>query len=315
MTFFERRRPAPYSFQYNLNMQHEVRPNMLVEAGYLANLSHRLTANDLTVNQVHPDLAGPGNAQIRRPYPQFSGVAVINPPIGNSTYHALTIKAERRYTSGFTFLGHYTFAKFIDDVTSFSEYGNVGSYMDAYNRRLDKGISGNDVRHRAVISGVYALPERGRQPPAELRRRRVAHRGDRRFPIRASVHGLQQHQRHEPVPGWFGASGPGGRPPPEFGSALAGAVVGYRARSAAPPPYRFGTAPRSVLRGPGVSNIDLSLTKAFPISERFRTEFRGEFFNLFNHASFNAPGSTRGTRRSASSTRRARHARSNWRCG
>ena len=107
---------------------------------------------------MRPELAGPGNAQVRRPFPQFSGVSVINPPIGNSTYHAFTIKAERRYSAGLTFLGHYTFSKFIDDVTSFSEYGNVGSYMDAYNRRLDKAISGNDMRHRAVISGVYAFP-------------------------------------------------------------------------------------------------------------------------------------------------------------
>lgn len=294
VTFFERYRPTPYSIQYNLNLQHELRENLVVEAGYLANLSHRLTANDLTVNQVRPELAGPGNAQVRRPYPQFSGVSVINPPVGNSTYHAMTLKAERRYASGFTFLGHYTFAKFIDDVTSFSEYGNAAGYMDAYNRRLDKSISGNDIRHRAVVSGVYSLPTFTQHRLLNF----VA--GGWRTGVIASF------QSGPPFTVLNNTNDtnvfPAGTVRPD--------IVGNPALSSeertlsrwfdtsafvAPAPFRFGTAPRSVLRGPGVTNIDFSLTKIFPITERIRTEFRGEFFNLLNHANFNAPGATRGT--------------------
>jgi hypothetical protein len=294
VTFFERNRPTPYSLQYNLNLQHELRPNLLIEAGYLANLSHRLTANDLTINQVRPELAGPGNAQARRPFPQFSGVAVINPPVGNSTYHALTIKAERRYAAGLTFLAHYTFSKFIDDVTSFSEYGSAGSYMDAYNRRLDKSVSGNDVRHRALISGVYAMPAFG----ANRVLRFVA--GGWHTGVIASFQSgppftvFNNTNDTNVFPAGTVRPDLVGDPRLDSGERTLARWFNTSA-FAAPPPFRFGTAPRSVLRGPGVSNFDLSLSKSFPVTERIRTQFRGEFFNVLNHASFNAPGGTRGT--------------------
>ena len=42
------------------------------------------------------------------------------------------------------FLAHYTYSKFLDDVEASQEYGSTGSYMDAYNRRLDKGRSGSE---------------------------------------------------------------------------------------------------------------------------------------------------------------------------
>jgi len=46
----------------------------------------------------------------------------------------------------------------------------------------------------------------------------------------------------------------------------------------------------SQVPGPGFRRLDLSLFKNFLLSERFRLEFRSEFFNIFNHPNFNAPG-------------------------
>jgi hypothetical protein len=52
---------------------------------------------------------------------------------------------------------------------------------------------------------------------------------------------------------------------------------------------QFGNcAPRS-FHGPGIMNMDFSLFKTFPVTERARLEFRGEFFNSFNHANFANP--------------------------
>src|SRR5262249_40973748 len=136
--FFERDRPTPISYQYNLNVQKAVARETVVEVGYMANISHHLTANDLSLNQVPPGLMGPGDAQARRPFTQFSNVYIINPAIGNSAYHAGYARAERRFANGFSFLAHYTWSKFLDDVASSNEYGDPQSYMDAYNRRLDK---------------------------------------------------------------------------------------------------------------------------------------------------------------------------------
>jgi hypothetical protein len=41
--------------------------------------------------------------------------------------------------------------------------------------------------------------------------------------------------------------------------------------------------------GPGFSRLDFSLFKDFKLTERFRLQFRSEFFNILNHPNFNAP--------------------------
>ena len=44
------------------------------------------------------------------------------------------------------------------------------------------------------------------------------------------------------------------------------------------------------MRGPGSQTIDFNVNKTFAINERYKTELRGEFFNLLNHANFDIPG-------------------------
>jgi hypothetical protein len=155
VAFFNPEQVAPTSYQFNLNLQHELTSNLLVELGYIGNVSHHLTGNDVSLNQVAPQLMGPGDAQARRPFPQFSNVTWINPSIGNSTYHGGFVRAEKRFSGSFSFLAHYTFSKFIDDVESSNEYGASGSYMDAYHRNLDKALSGSDVPRHLVVTLLY----------------------------------------------------------------------------------------------------------------------------------------------------------------
>jgi len=47
--------------------------------------------------------------------------------------------------------------------------------------------------------------------------------------------------------------------------------------------------PRNSLRGPGLTNLDIALAKTTAISERFKLEFRAEFFNALNHPEFGQP--------------------------
>jgi len=51
----------------------------------------------------------------------------------------------------------------------------------------------------------------------------------------------------------------------------------------------FGSAGRGILRGPGTFNVDWAAMKNFHITERFRLQYRAEFFNLFNTPQFNNP--------------------------
>jgi hypothetical protein len=292
VTFFERSRPTPISSQFNLNIQQELMSNLVLEVGYMGNLSHHLTAPDMSINQVPPSLMGPGSAQGRRPFPQFTNVSVINPPVGNSSYHAGIIKLERRFSSGFSLLAHYTYSKFIDDVESFSELGSVGSYMNFYNRHLDRGLSGSDIRHRAVLSAVYDLPLLrdhgwmtrffGGWKSGAI----ASFQSGPAFTVYSSV-----DQTNAFPPGTNRADLVGD----PFSS---GGQLGEWFNTSAfalPAPYRFGTSGRGTLNGPGLWNIDASFIKDFPIREQWRMELRAEFFNLLNHANFGLPGASAGT--------------------
>lgn len=287
--FFERSRPTPVSYQYNLNLQRQVAREAIVEVGYMANIGHHLTANDLSLNQVPPSLLGAGDAQARRPYLQFSNVYIINPAIGNSTYHGGFLRAEKRFSRGISFLAHYTFSKFIDDVASSSEYGDPQSYMDAYNRRLDKSLSGTDVTHRTIVSFLYETPRiAGNRilttvladwkvggfatlqsgAPFTVTTAANTTNAFAAGPLRPNLAGNPSLPAEErSVERWFN-------------------TAAFRQ----PAPFRFGDAPRSVLRGPFQQTVDATLAKEFALSERWRMDLRAEFYNLLNHANFEVPG-------------------------
>jgi len=291
--FFNPKQVVPVSYQYNLNIQREMMRNLLLEVGYIGNVSHHLTANDLSLNQVPPWLMTSGNAQLVRPFPQFNNVTWINPSIGNSTYHGGFVRAEKRMSGGLSFLAHYTFSKFLDDVEAANEFGTTGSYMDAYNRRLDKGLSGSDVTHRAVISVLYEFPQ---------------------FKGNAFVNRLLGGWRvgiletAESGPAFTVIttanttnSFPAGSLRPNL---LRGASLSSDQRTvsrwfdtsafANPGPLTFGNSPRSGLRGAPVVTTDATIEKNFRIAESWTLDVRAEFYNLFNHAIFNVPGFTFG---------------------
>ena len=58
--------------------------------------------------------------------------------------------------------------------------------------------------------------------------------------------------------------------------------------------FTAGTEPRFSFYGPGIENWDTSLMRNFPIRERLRLQFRGEFYNTFNHPNFKNPNTTLG---------------------
>jgi hypothetical protein len=293
VSFFNPRQVAPTSYQFNLNLQQELTSDLLVEVGYIGNVSHHLTANDFSLNQVPTELMGPGDAQTRRPFPQFSNVTWINPSIGNSTYHGGFIRTEKRFSGGFSFLAHYTFSKFLDDVESSNEYGVTGNYMDAYNRGLDKGPSGSDVPHHLVATLLYELPVlRGHS------KLNTAFGGWKLGLLETYMSGapftvittanttnafpagslrpnllrdpsLPRNQRT--VSRWFDT-----------------------AAFAAPVQFTYGNSPRSGLRGAPLVTTDLTLEKSFALTEGLKFDLRSEFYNLLNHANFNIPGATFG---------------------
>lgn len=293
VSFFDPHQVAPISYQTNLGIQHELSSGFLIEVGYMGNRSNHLPSNDFTLNQVPPELMGPGDTQRLRPFPQFSNVTWINPAIGKSDYHAGFVRVQKRFDAGFSMLAHYTFSRFMDDAESQNEYGVVGSYMDAYRRDLDWALSGTDVPHHLVVTVLYELPA--------LTTNRY---------VRAVIGGwkiglLETLQSGPPFTVVTTANTTNAFP----AGALRPNLVGdpglpsdertlsrwfNTAAFANPASFTFGNAPRSVLRGPGLATTDLTLEKSIPLSARVKVDVRAEAYNLLNRANFNLPGFTLG---------------------
>ena len=54
----------------------------------------------------------------------------------------------------------------------------------------------------------------------------------------------------------------------------------------------YGNAGRGILSGPALSSTDFSVLKDFAFKERYKVQFRSEFFNLFNQVNFSNPTTT-----------------------
>src|SRR5262249_57128377 len=108
------------------------------------------------LNQVRPELWGPGNLQARRPFPQYAGVTgLLNN--GNAIYHSLQAKLEHRWRDGLLVQAAYTWSKLINDIDA-SARANGAPYQDVYNLRADRGIGGYDTPQRLAVRYRYPAP-------------------------------------------------------------------------------------------------------------------------------------------------------------
>ena len=197
-------------------------------------------------------------------------------PASNSTYEAGTIQLERRLSSSFTMLAAYTRSKAIDDART---------PLDYYNRAIEKALSGFDAPNQFVISAVYDLPIGHGRPYGSHWSRPVdavlggwqlsgIGRVQSGFPIgvgRINNNGQSARLDNPTIDRWFNTS--------VFTSAAA---------------FTYGTTGPLLpdVRTDGLRNIDTVMSKSFVASikdHRITTQFRAEFYNLFNHPQFAAP--------------------------
>jgi len=297
--YFYPDRPGGYAQQFNLSIQKEIGRNLL-EVGYLGNASKKIPKHQ-NRNEVLPKDRGPGNAQIRRPFPQFGNVYAFGYPEGTSLYHAFLITFKRDFSNGLTFQTNYTFARHLD---------NISYTRSNYERMLDYGPSTLERRHRFVWAGVYELP----WGPG------------RKF--------LNQGMLSNILGGWDLASFinlQSGQPVSLFSTintcncftdaiGSAGAAGGTQgvdriadhnkstsnfdprkdtwfntAAFAFPRPFTYGNAGAGIITSPILRTVDVTLSKSFNVTERWRFEIRGEAFNLFNFVSFTPPNATLGS--------------------
>jgi hypothetical protein len=295
--------PTGYVQSWHLTVQRELAKNLVIDVAYVGNKgTHLMILGD--VNQARPN--GPtenSSLQARRPIPNFANIEIAWGG-GISSYHALQVKLEKRYSKGLTLLNSFTWSKAIDNASGHLEVASGDSsrvnYRDLGN---EKGLSSYDQPLNDTLSAVWALPFGksrhwgggwGRPVDAVLG-------GWQATIINNLSSGLPINITYSPT-SQFQVSSVGLSVRPNAGS---GSLVTpqdrrtpntYLDRSAVSvptdPSEPFGNLGRNVARGPGFFQLDLGLHKEFPLwSETSRLQFRTEMFNLTNRTNFKAPAS------------------------
>jgi hypothetical protein len=220
---------------------------------------------------------------------------------GDSSYNALQVDVNRRFSRGLSLRGAYTFSKILDDGDSYNgtAAGNApGLVSNPYNIRADWGLGTYDVRNLGVISATYDLPlghgkhwlggEKGVTgglisgwavnsivtlqdgfPFTPQLSYNPSNNGDTRNPVRPFVN-----------PSFTGPVIVG--TPSEWFNPSAFAAVPNNSGF-------FGNLGRNTLIGPGLATWDFSAAKNTAIRERLTLQFRAEIFNILNRANFNTP--------------------------
>jgi hypothetical protein len=244
--------------------------------------------------------------RLLRNMPQFDGAGSSELGNGDSWYHGLQIRYEKRFSKGLTMQAHYTWSKMLDDVSNGSSNldwlsASNGRYLqNLFDYRQEKALSSNDVAHRFVWVGDYQLPiGRGRQFAASAN------------PVLDGIIGgwevsgfftLQSSQPLQ-VTQNGGTLWSGTQRPNLIGDPATTGSVYDRWNSwfnvsafSQPAADTFGSAPRFLnVRGPRLNTLDAALMKSWKTREHQRLEYRVEASNFRNHPVFNPPGTTFGS--------------------
>jgi hypothetical protein len=273
------------SYQWNFTMDREIRANLGLRVSYVGNRSTHLPWYNYSLNFSKDQI--PGAIQPNRPYQPWADINLLAGG-GNSILHQLQVEAVQRYSNGLNFQIEYSWNRSLDDVPV------VGGPQDPYNARIDRGNSDQIRRHIWTFAGSYDLPFgtgkkflSGAHPFVKQ-----VLGGWQISSITTLRSGTPFSPAFSPTQtGWRGS-----RPSVVAGADIypANQTLGQWFNPAAfytPAPFTWGNAPRNMLFTPGEIVIDASVLKDFRIHERFKAQFRGEFFNMPNHPNWGAPGS------------------------
>lgn len=298
----------PYLEQANLSVQYERVRTWLLEVNFSAANGKHLTSNAFNPNQVPFSAALSGrNSQPDRPFPNISAVIYQSGSWGSNYYRAVNFKAEKRFSGGLSLLANYTISKNIESmgsgVCTWSQYGNV-LFLDPYNPRLAKTYAALDVPQVVVVSYVYQLPWGPGRPWLQVGPLSQILGGWQINGITTLRSGLPNSVFTNVLPATFAAfnvpdrvSGVSmylGKGPDGYLNPKAFAVPGTVRSQTGVSIYQYGNAAVGVVRGPGSVNFDFSVFKEFKVTERYKVQFRSEYFNLTNTPTFflGGPGSS-----------------------
>jgi len=290
---------TPYTLAYNLDVQWSPANTWLVDIGYVGGRGDHLlnlyNLNQGTQPSTAPySFAGDGFSTNKESF----GVDQVQTE-ATSSYNALQASLTKRFGHGLQFLASYTYSHSLDNASGDNTVGAENELApqpgNQQNLATQFGSSDFDRTHRFVFSGIYDLPKlyRGSSSFAKALANEwetagiVTLQTGLPYTVICSDNNTLNN-RADLVPGASPVTSSGStvsRLGDYFNTAAFGPCTG--ANNVLP----FGTSSRNFLRGPGQKNVDFSLVKFFPVTEKSKVEFRAEFFNIFNIVNFAQPNS------------------------
>lgn len=277
-----------YIQSWNFTIERKLPANVIGSIAYVGTqTTHQLADRD--INAGYP---GSGNTNL--PLSQFGRKISTWMWDGylSSNYHALQTAFNKQFAHGFMIKGAYTWSKAIDMVDNDGWVTLSRNYAPQFN--WNRAPAGYDRTHVFQASYTWELPfGKGRSfvtsGPASYIVGNWQFGGllsaftgnpfniaDSGASLNAGPGNTQTADQVKSVVQQYYHVGPG----QFFYDPTAFAPVKQT---------RFGTTGRNILRGPGIFNTDLSLSRFFAIKERYRIEFRADCFNLTNTPKFPNP--------------------------
>ena len=238
-----------------------------------------------------------------------AGTPRRNPALGSTSqmytssfnkYNGLAVDLNRHFRNGLAFRLNYSFAKSMDnasDIVTTQLQNNPSVALDNYDRGRDYGLSAFNIRNRFSFNSSYELPF-GRGKAILRGVNGVADKLASGWQWNMII-GLQGGFPFTPQLGFNqsrnGDSSAPDRPEMAPGRTLHGIYKGTPNQWFDPSVFTlpvagtYGNVGRNTLLGPGLASLDLSLFKTTQLSERWKLQFRAEFFNLLNRANLSFP--------------------------
>ena len=313
-------RTDPFNFQptfmnqWNLSIQRQVAANWLVTANYVGNSTiHLVTAAQLnpavflglapcTINGVsYTTCSTTANTNQRRVlYLQnpaqgqyYGGVNQLDDG-GTGEYESLLLSVQHRLSRGVSALGNYTWSHCISDVWDPNVGTGNAQSIPGNRRQFRSNCQTGDIRQVLNLSLVAGTPRFSNRPLRWIAGNwqvapimKIA--SAQLFSVTTGVDGALTGQPTETpnlVPGvnLYG-SNHACSPAPCYQWITPAAF-------SAPAPGQYGNLGLVSLKGPGFFQLDLALTRTFPIRESISVQVRAEAFNLPNWVNFSVPVST-----------------------
>jgi hypothetical protein len=315
---------TPTLISWSFRVEQEITPNTVLRVGYVGSHGyHEIIGID--ANEPFPVICP--TAPCPAVYPSNFPAGIAGTPVpagtyyvptatkpnatlantwtyfseGDSSYNALQIDLNHRFSGGLSLRGVYTWSKALDDgdsVNATTSGNEPALASNPFDLRADKGLANFDVRNAAAVNGVYELPF-GHGKPLFGTATGFGNTMVSGWSVN-SILTLQSGFPFTPQLSYNPSNTGDTRNPvrPFVNPAFTGPVIigspnqWFNPAAFLAPPNAsgfYGNLGRDTLTGPGLATWDVSLLKDTRIRERLNLQFRAEFFNVLNHANFNTP--------------------------